>query len=481
MDCNSIVYDAIRTMNGIVDETKLIQEVIAKIDAYIVKIAPSNTVMVAFDGVAPFAKMNQQKTRRYKSSFLSVKSEWSTSNITPGTQFMDELSKQLGIAFVGTETKYKIQTMVVSGSNEIGEGEHKIFQHIRQNPKIDQNVLVYGLDSDLIMLTIFHSHLYENGFIFRETPEFIKSCGKPKESGLKHSDDEKELSFLNIRLLCDSIQTEMGCDASLTSRVYDYVFLCFMLGNDFLPHFPALNLRTHGMTSLMDTYRKTIGKYPNRYLVDIQTRTVHWNHFGTLVKELAKNEHTLLMSEYEVRDKHDKRFWPMKTQEEQDFAQLNIPIIYRAEEKYICPSEPLWEQRYYKALFHTTDKRGISKNYLEGLEWVFRYYSGECPDWRWTYEHHYPPLLADLQYHCPINGAILIPNCRRAFTPAVQLAYVLPKAQFGLLPEKMRHFLQSNYSEQYSDNLEFQWAFCRYFWEAHIKFIPITVEELDSW
>lgn len=493
MDCNSIVYDAIRALNGPVNETKLIQEVIAKIEAYILKIGPSDTVMVAFDGVAPFAKMNQQKTRRYKSSFLAAKSEWSTSNITPGTKFMDELSKQLTNAFTGSETKYKVKQMVVSGSNDIGEGEHKIFQHIRENPKRDQNVLVYGLDSDLIMLTIFHSHLYENGYIFRETPEFIKSCGKPQATSKSHkphsgkslpsktANDEQELSFLDIRLLCQSIQKEMGCDASLTSRVYDYVFLCFMLGNDFLPHFPALNLRTHGMTTLMQTYNQIIGKFPTRYLVDMTTRTIHWNHFSALIKELAKNEHTLLLAEYGVRDKHDKRFWPMKTKEERDFAQLNIPIIYRAEEKYICPNEPLWEERYYKALFHTADKRAIAKNYLEGLEWVFRYYSGNCPDWRWSYEHHYPPLLADLQYYCPTNGTTLIPVCRKAFTPAIQLAYVLPKAQFDLLPEPMRNFLLTNYGEHYSDNLEFQWAFCRYFWEAHINFMHISVDELDNW
>jgi 5'-3' exonuclease len=112
---------------------------------------------------------------------------------------------------------------------------------------------------------------------------------------------------------------------------------------------------------------------------------------------------------------------------------------------------------------------------------VFRYYSGDCPDWRWSYEHHYPPLLADLQYYCPTNGTTLIPVCRKAFTPAIQLAYVLPKTQFDLLPEPMRDFLLTNYGEHYSDNLEFQWAFCRYFWEAHINFMHISVDELDNW
>ena len=124
----------------------------------------------------------------------------------------------------------------------------------------------------------------------------------------------------------------------------------------------------------------------------------------------------------------------------------------------------------------------VCLNYLEGLEWVFRYYSGDCPDWRWTYEHHYPPLLTDLQHRVPDrvleHPVVFIKHCRPAFTSSVQLAYVLPTSQFDLLPAKMREFLLA---KQYSNDLVFQWAFCRYFWEAHVCFPPISVEELAKW
>ena len=75
MDCNSIIYDSIQQIieyENIADfEKKLINNVILSIEIYIHKINPINTIFIAFDGVAPFAKMNQQKTRRYKSAFMS--------------------------------------------------------------------------------------------------------------------------------------------------------------------------------------------------------------------------------------------------------------------------------------------------------------------------------------------------------------------------------------------------------------------------
>jgi 5'-3' exonuclease len=476
MDCNSIIYDVVRTVNT-KDTSQLIQQVITNIEAYIIKINPSNTVIIAFDGVAPFAKMNQQKTRRYKSAFMAKvdrtgPSEWSTSNITPGTKFMDELSLQMGKAFANTERKYNVKKMIVTGSNETGEGEHKIFKHIRDNPDLTQNAMIYGLDSDLIMLAIFHRHFFNNGFIFREAPEFMKSSIKV--------DDSDEPYVLDMGLLGDSIMKDMNCCFPDRRRIYDYVFMCFLLGNDFLPHFPALNIRTHGISSLMDTYVEHIGKFPDRFLID--DGKIQWRYFGIFIRELAKNEHVFLLNEYTLRDKHDKRVWKTETEADRANALLNVPIIYRSEEKYICPTEKQWEDRYYKALLHMERKpKAICTNYLEGLEWVFKYYSGDCPDWRWTYEYHYPPLLTDLQHYVPDFHTTFISNSRPPFTPNVQLAYVLPLAQFDLLPEKTRVFLLSRYGEHYSEKVDFQWAFCRYFWEAHVCFKPLSADDIDKW
>ena len=70
---------------------------------------------------------------------------------------------------------------IVSSSMESGEGEHKIFEYIRKYPELhnspDTTTLIYGLDADLIMLTLNHLHITNNKnmYLFRDTPEFIKS------------------------------------------------------------------------------------------------------------------------------------------------------------------------------------------------------------------------------------------------------------------------------------------------------------------
>lgn len=71
LDSNSIIYDCLRSITYTKDiqfENELVHEVCLKIDEYIKVIKPDITILIAFDGVAPVAKLEQQRTRRYKSN-----------------------------------------------------------------------------------------------------------------------------------------------------------------------------------------------------------------------------------------------------------------------------------------------------------------------------------------------------------------------------------------------------------------------------
>lgn len=97
------------------------------------------------DGVAPRSKMNQQRERRYKSYFFKEfetgkSSLWDSNQITPGTEFMELLTKKLHKQF---------DNVIISDSNEPGEGEHKMMSVLQKLPITNTNtnkILIYGLD-----------------------------------------------------------------------------------------------------------------------------------------------------------------------------------------------------------------------------------------------------------------------------------------------------------------------------------------------
>ena len=125
--------------------------------------------------------------------------------------------------------------------------------------------------------------------------------------------------------------------------------------------------------------------------------------------------------------------------------------------------------------------RSICTNYMEGLEWVMKYYTTGCCDWSWKYKYHYPPLLKDLIKYIPSWDTVMIPiNNNLPVQTVVQLAYVLPRTSLKLLPDEYRTKLEHELLDMYPLDERIVWAFCRYFWEAHIDLPELDIEELKS-
>jgi 5'-3' exonuclease len=507
LDSNSIIYDCLRKIKYTGDndefERQLINITCKNIEAYVQQISPSHLVYIAFDGVAPVAKLNQQKNRRYKSWYIgnynnnsdnsndiSVSNtttntvsgnQWDSTAITPGTEFMNKLNLQVQYHFRNAAS-YNVKHIIVSGSDQPGEGEHKIFEYIRMNRETINNMktVIYGLDADLIMLTINHLQICTDMYLFRETPDFIRSIDK--------SLDPNSLYVINIPEFKNQLvyylnnDTEPSTEAE-HSRINDYIFLCFMLGNDFLPHFPALNIRRNGMDILLETYRNVLGKNKQNIIKDGK---IIWRNFRKVVKELADNETMYIQNDYSERNKQETR--PVKLEDDAsrfDKEMLHAPSKCREVEKYINPFDDYWEVRYYDMLFDIDINDGYRKqictNYLEGLEWTFKYYSSGCIDWRWSYKYHYPPLLKDLIKHIPyFEDELLTVKEKNPVKDLVQLSYVLPRNSLGFLPKRVENKLLDEYNDMYRTDYEFEWSYCRYFWECHVKFPEITVEQLEN-
>ena len=493
LDCNSLVYDGVRDIpEGKCNdfESALIDNVCEKLVHYIQLLGPTDIVFIAFDGVAPVAKLNQQRNRRYKSHFQrsimkeltgNGKSGWDTVAITPGTVFMNKLRNRVSERF-SDPAEYGLNTLIVSASDQPGEGEHKIYSYIRSKPVHHRNTstVIYGLDADLIMLTLNHLHIAHKMYLFRETPHFIKSIDKtldPNESYLM------DIPEFGLMLSTDLNGGVKPTEQQKNDRISDYILLCFFLGNDFMPHFPALNIRTSGINRLMSGYKHVVAKKGQR-LTD--GSNVEWKNIRKLVCFLAEHEHQYMTEEYKVREKFEKmrarETDPVKKTEE---AFMAVPVKDRSVEKYIDPSQPGWEERYYYTLFgikiDEERRKEICINYLEGLEWTINYYTTGCVDWRWTYKYDYPPLLSDLAKYTPYFDTRLIQSRPpEPVSQLVQLSYVLPLDSMYLLPDALRERLLNEHPEWYEGDCEFRWAFCRYFWESHAIMCEIPISELES-
>lgn len=462
LDSNSIIYDIIRSQEydpkNTEFENESIMEICKQIQYYISMINPSKFIMICFDGVAPVAKLKQQQTRRYKNDYLRQRfpkesPEWNTSAITPGTEFMKNLSSTVKDYFANNPK------VLVSGSDEFGEGEHKIFEWIRKNKHnlTDAKSIVYGLDSDLIMLALLHLKYCKELYLFRETPHFIKSIDRTL--------NPNELYALDIPIMQERITRAMKT-VPAKNAITDYVFISFLLGNDFIPHMPALNIRTNGIDRIFDAYNSAISKKGSI----TKNGKINWPMFKKFLEFLAKNEYTYIKYEYTIREKQEKRVARLQHTRTPEEKWDNIPCINRAVEHYINPDDDGWQWRYYKSLLDVDTQLFSSKkiciNYLEALEWTLHYYTLGCKNQRWLYNYHYAPLLEDLYRSAPSFAVDFVKENFNPITSQSQLAFVLPESCAHLLTKEMREKMKEHYER--NRDASFSWAFCKYFWEGHI-------------
>jgi 5'-3' exoribonuclease 2 len=333
LDMNGIVHPCSHPEDKPPPETEdeMLLAVFEYTDRVVNMARPRKILMIAVDGVAPRAKMNQQRARRFRSAKdaqiqdeerakltqdygatidESVKSKktWDSNAITPGTPFMDKLALALRYW-----TAYKLATdpgwanvqIIISDATVPGEGEHKIMNFIRsQRSDIEYNPntrhAIYGLDADLIFLGLAthepHFRVLREDVFARDNRSMgLKdqiNMTEEEKAILKEQDSKKPFLWLNINVLREYLEVELNIPRlsfkfDLERAIDDWVFMCFFCGNDFLPHLPSLDVRDNSIDTLVRIWKQVLPRMKTYITCD---GTLNLENVEILLSQLATRE-----------------------------------------------------------------------------------------------------------------------------------------------------------------------------------------------
>ncbi|KAI0772151.1 hypothetical protein BD413DRAFT_612794 [Trametes elegans] len=311
LDMNGIVHPCTHPEGKPAPETEeeMMIEIFNYTERVVNMVRPRKLLFMAIDGVAPRAKMNQQRSRRFRAAQEAKEKEearkesialwtamgktlseeeknkkpWDSNAITPGTPFMDLLAASLRywvVMKMNTDPGWKDLQVIISDASVPGEGEHKIMDWIRRqrsNPGHDPNTrhVIYGLDADLIMLSlathephfrvlredVFHQEGSRTACrICGQEGHYAAQCTGTKAEVKKTPPEKKPFIWLDVAILREYLEAELNVPQvpfpfNFEQAIDDWVLLIFFVGNDFLPHLPSLEIREGAIDTLLKIWR----------------------------------------------------------------------------------------------------------------------------------------------------------------------------------------------------------------------------------
>ena len=332
IQCDNLYLDT----NGIIhkyaqknlDEQLIIQQVLDFLDRLIRSVRPRELIYIALDGVVPRIRMTYQRTNRFIKSKNLSENKFDECHIKPGTKFMMKFYKCLHYFIshrMDTDQLWRSLKIILSNANVPGEGEQKIVNFIRKQSNLLTHV-IYGSDSDLILLGL--STHQSNLLISHE-----------------FNDSENRFVCISLSKLRTELMNESKQISSLRNVerfIDDWIFLCLLFGNDYLPKSFSMDFFGYSITMemLLNVYRRVLPK-SNDYLTE--NGSINQNRLILFFKAL-----------YEL-DKDGK---------------LRRTIYY--ENKFHIQNNQL--ENFVSKLV---------EDYVRGLSWTLEYYFGTVPSWDW--------------------------------------------------------------------------------------------------
>lgn len=278
-----------------------------------------------------------------------VKKAFDSNSITPGTPFMDILAASLRYWCsykLNTDPAWAKMKVIISDATVPGEGEHKIMNFVRSqrsSPDHDPNTrhVIYGLDADLIMLGLatHEPHfrvLREDVFAQDTRTRMCKLCGqkghdaqncrgeaKDKDTDFDGKDNAHPLKpfiWLHVSILREYLAVELNVPDlpfrwDIERAIDDWVFMCFFVGNDFLPHLPALEIRENGIDTLTAIWKDNLP-----YMGGFLTKDGHCDleRAQLILAGLAKQEDAIFRRRKETEDRREANFKRRKLNEQRN-------------------------------------------------------------------------------------------------------------------------------------------------------------------
>jgi 5'-3' exonuclease len=416
IDFNGIIHpEAAKETN----EDKLYLNLWNKINNYNDTYNPKS-MLIFVDGVAPLAKIIQQRKRRYLTVFKNkidkITSTWDTNAISAGTSFMDNLDEYLENKIKNEKKK----TFIFNGSKNNGEGEHKIFSYLLSHPiPPNSNIIINGLDADLIILSLISG--IDNIYLMRE--------------------NNNDITYLNVNNLKKSLLSELKPKWNLLTDneiIESYCVMCSILGNDFIPHILTLTMKNNGLNNLIDITTTAINE--NGSLVNTTDNKINHNCLTQIFTLIAEKENDLIISEVsKIIHKKPTNFILNSNEYGLKNKDPLLTDIYNDKNK--------WNYYYYKSLFDINmniDSSLISImvfNFIKGIYWTYNYYKKLDIDYEWYYPYNYPPTSKDISnYLKVVNEEIVIHKKGNFLNPQVQLLLILPIQSNHLLKEPFKSY-----------------------------------------
>lgn len=476
-DLNGLIHPCCHPENGKQPENEdvMFKNIIAYIEKILNLVKPQKLIYVAIDGVAPFAKINQQRMRRFKSAQyqnkidefkeelkMEITPAWDSNAITPGTKFLYSISRKLRDYF----STYKDIKIIFSDSNIPGEGEHKFISYMRAIKNNHLTHVIYGLDADLIMLSLLLNK--KNIYLLREKIIHRKDLKK----------EETEFNYLYLDLLRKYLLSDFN-GYNYINVINDFVFLSFLLGNDFLPHIPHLKIKNNGLDYVLKNYKYLLKKFNNRYL--IENKKFNMEFLQLLLHNLSKIENfPIEENNYKPQSKFNNLL------DEKIYQYNYVKGLYQDNIKI---GEIGWKKRYYEHYFDTNPKNNFQMktlcyNYFKTMKWNYLYYTGDCPSWSWFYPYRNTPCLLELKHFIKSIDLNKI-NFEQSYPirPLEQLLCVLPPQSCNLLPESLKKLTfshDSNILDFYPVDFECDYLGKTFLWECYPKIPFIDIRRIKK-